>query len=531
MRNPPHLFEARPRRQRPQHRAIAVLCGLALIAAAGAGSGAVARASVFRVSVTKRSQTRPIRPDFLGLALEYRSIPALTGSDPKTVNPVLVQLIRNLVGHGRPVLRIGGQSGDRTWWPVAGTRRPPGITYDLTPRWMTSAHVLAQATDARLILGIGLEADRPRIGAVEARQLVKGVGRRYIDALEVGNEPELYPLVPWYRKLHGTAIPWYSHSGVPVYSRRPSYAPASFAQEFSRALGVLPGVPIAGPDTGSLSWLGGFRRFLASSSRVRTLTWHAYGLNQCVMEASSPLYPTVPNLLAPQASRAIVNGISPYVALAHRVGAAVRVDEMNSVTCNGRLGVSNTFASALWVMDSLFTIASHGIDGVNIHTFQNAANGLFDFDRSHGHWQGTVRPLYYGVLMFSQAAPPGSRLLRIRTGSQRQVRAWATLGSDHRTRVLLINDSLRRSTQALVRAGGRSGSVQRLRAPSAYATGAVTLGGERFAAHTETGILASPRTTIVSARAGVYSVALPAASAALLTIPAVTVRSASAAAH
>jgi hypothetical protein len=522
MRKPPQRFEARPR------RIVWALCLLVLIAAAGAGSGAVARASVFRVSVTKRSQTRPIRPDFLGLALEYRSIPALTGSGPQTVNPVLVQLIRNLVGHGRPVLRIGGQSGDRTWWPVAGMRRPPGITYDLTPRWMTSAHALAQATDARLILGVGLEADRPRIDAVEARQLLKRLGRRYIDALELGNEPELYPLVPWYRKLHGTAIPWYSHSGTPVYSRRPSYGSGSFAQEFSRALQVLPGVPIAGPDTGGLSWLDGFRRFVAPASQVRTLTWHAYGLNQCVMEASSPLYPTVPNLLAPQASRAIVNGISPYVALAHRGGAAFRVDEMNSVTCNGRLGVSNTFASALWVMDSLFTIAAHGIDGVNIHTFQNAANGLFDFDRSHGHWRGTVHPLYYGVLMFSQAAPPGSRLLRIHAGSQRQVRAWATLGPDHRTRVLLINDSLRRSTQALVRAGGRSGSVQRLRAPSAYATGAVTLGGERFAAHTETGIVPPPRMTLVGARSGVYSVALPAASAALLTIPAATARSASA---
>ncbi|HEY3727946.1 MAG TPA: glycosyl hydrolase family 79 C-terminal domain-containing protein [Solirubrobacteraceae bacterium] len=493
---------------------------MALTAVADCGWGAVARAAVFRVSVTKQRQSRPIRPDFLGLALEYRSIPALTGADPSSVNPVLVQLIRNLVAHGRPVLRIGGQSGDRTWWPVGGMRRPPGITYDLTPRWMTSAHALAQATNARLILGVGLEADRTRIDAVEARQLLKGVGRRYIDALEIGNEPELYPLIPWYRMLRGTAIPWYSHSGVPVYSRRPTYNSAAFEQEFSRTLQVLPQVPIAGPDTGILSWLGGSRRFLGPASRLRTVTWHAYGLNQCVMEASSPLYPTVPNLLRPQASRAIVNGISPYVALAHGAGASFRVDEMNSVTCNGRLGVSNTFASALWVMDSLFTIASHGVDGVNIHTFQNAANGLFDFDRSHGQWQGTVHPLYYGVLMFAQAAPPGSRLLQIHAGRQNQVRVWATIGADHRVRVLLINSSLRRSAQALVGAGGRSGSVERLRASSAYATGGVTLGSQSFAPHTQTGLLAPPQATVVTARSGVYSVGLPAASAALLTIPA-----------
>ncbi|HEY2258807.1 MAG TPA: glycosyl hydrolase family 79 C-terminal domain-containing protein [Solirubrobacteraceae bacterium] len=504
----------------PRGLAAAVISAVALVVGAGTSYDAVARASVFRVSVTRQPASRPIKPGFLGLALEYRSIPALTGTTPKTVNPVLVGLIRNLVGNGRPVLRIGGQSGDRTWWPIAGMRRPIGITYDLTPRWMASAHALAQAAGARLILGVGLEANRPRIDAVEAGQLLKGLGRRYIDALEIGNEPELYPLIPWFLNLHGKAVPWYSHFGVPVYSRRTTYGPGAFAQEFSRTLQVLPRIPIAGPDTGIVSWLGGFRGFVGPGSRVRILTWHAYGLNQCVMVASSPLYPTVSNLLRPQASRAVVNGISPYVALAHRFGASFRVDEMNSVTCNGRLGVSNTFASALWVMDSLFTIASRGVDGVNIHTFQNAANGLFDFHRSRGHWQGTVHPLYYGVLMFARAAPPGSRVLRIHAANQSQIRVWATIGADHRVRVLLINTSTGRSTQTLVRAPGRSGSVVRLRASSAYATGRVTLGGQRFAPRTESGALAPPRTEVANARGGAYSVRLPAASAALLTIPA-----------
>ncbi len=490
---------------------------MALIAAA-ASPAAAARTLEVRVSVGAPNG-RPVADGFLGLSLEYRSIPVYAGSDPAGVNPVLVQLIRNLVPHGRPVFRIGGQSTDRTWWPVAGAGQPLGVTYNLTPSWIRSARALAKATDAQYILGVNLEANRTRIAAAEARHLVSGLGRKYIAALEIGNEPELYTAVPWYHELNGTALPWYSKEGVPVFSRRPGYGPDAFDAEFSRTLPTLPLVPIAGPATGNVSWLDGFRRYLAPGSRVRSLTWHAYGLNQCITDPSSPYYPSVPNLLSLVASRSDVNGISPYVGLAHHVGASFRVEEMGSISCNGRLGVSNTFASALWVMDTLFTMAADGVDGAEMHTYPDAANGLFDFVGA-GHRQGTVHPLYYGALMFAQAAPSGSRLLRVGSGSQNQVRAWATLAPDHRIRVLLINDGVTRSALAQVRAPVAAGvaSVERLQASSVDATSGVTLGGQSFGARTSTGVLAPPQTSVLAPRSGTYRVALPAASAALLTL-------------
>ena len=204
-----------------------------MILALGACSGSAARADVFRISVGG-PRSRPLGSNLLGLALEYRSIPALVGSNPHSVNPVLVRLIRNLTPGGPVSLRIGGQSTDRTWWPVAGLRRPPGITYDLTPRWMARTRALAQAIDARMILGVGLEADRTAIDAVEAKQLLGGIDRRYVAAMEIGNEPELYTLVPWYRKLHGVPIPWYSHTRTPVFARPSDYGPVDFYGEFSR---------------------------------------------------------------------------------------------------------------------------------------------------------------------------------------------------------------------------------------------------------------------------------------------------------
>src|ERR1039458_4244719 len=52
----------------------------------------------------------PIRPGFLGLSFEFEAVRAYTGSDAAAINPVLVQLIRNLTPGQRPSLRIGGDS-------------------------------------------------------------------------------------------------------------------------------------------------------------------------------------------------------------------------------------------------------------------------------------------------------------------------------------------------------------------------------------------------------------------------------------
>lgn len=495
--------------------------GICLLVATKMAVAAAPAGAMLRVAVGG-PQSRPVPGDFLGLALEYRAIPAITGSGLAGINPVLVQLIRNLSPSTRPSLRIGGQSTDRSWWPVAGISRPRGITYNLTPSWMAAARSLAEATDARLILGVGLEADRPRIDAVESSHLLAGIGGRYLGALEIGNEPELYRVVPWYRALHGMPIPWYSKVGAGVFARGPGYNPRAFVSQFSRALAVLPRIPVAGPVTGLIPWINAFRAVVSPHSRVRMVTWHAYGLNQCVTDSTSPQFPSVPNLLSTTASRGFVKGIGPLVGLAHGARASFRVDEMNSVTCNGRLGVSNTFASALWVMDALFTLATDGVDGVNIHTYPQAANGLFDFQRSRGHWVANVHPIYYGLMMFAQAAPAGSRVLHIRAASQTQVRVRATSAPDHHIRVLLINDSLSRAANAVVSAPGAgrgTATLERLEARSAYASGHVALGGVSFGTRTATGRLPAVRTAAAVARAGTYRVSLPAASAALLTLP------------
>ncbi len=474
------------------------------------------------MAVAARSITRPIAPGFLGLALEYSGIRAWVGPGTAPPNPVLVQLIRNLDPVGRPVIRVGGLSTDHSWWPVPGMREPLGITFTLTPAWAQSLQSLARAVNAQLVLGVNLEADSPRLAQTEANAFVTWIGRRYIGALDIGNEPPLYPSMPWYRLRGHELFPWYTDIGTAVFGRGLSWGPAAYVADYARILDGLPRLPVAGPDTQRASWFAAYERFLAPRSRLRMLASHGYGLNNCVTNPASAAYPSVPHLLGDYALHDLLNTLIPYVGLAHANGATFRIDEMGSVTCNGRVGVSNTMASALWMASALFSAAQDGVDGVNLHTYMGLSNGLFDFtDSAHG-WTGAVHPLYYGALLFADAAPAGSHLLHVSLSGPTTLHGWATTGPGAVRHVLLVNDSTTDSAGVVVRAprgvlGTRPAQLERLSARSVSATDGITVGGRSFGAATTTGVLPAPVHDPVAPRRGTYRVTLPPGSAAVLT--------------
>jgi hypothetical protein len=495
---------------------------IAAFAALGLPGVAAARDRAVTMSVTPRAITQPIAPGFLGLALEYHGIRDWVGSGQSPPNPVLVQLIRNLAPRGRPVIRVGGLSTDHSWWPLAGVREPPGITFTLTPAWAQSLRSLVRALNARLVLGVNLEADSRRLAQAEAAAFLTWFGRREIAALDIGNEPPLYPSMPWYRRRGGTLFPWYTDIGTAVFGRGASWDPAAFVADYARILGVLPRVPIAGPDTQRAEWFAAFDRLLSPHSRVRMLVSHGYGLNNCITNPGSVFYPSIPHLLGDFALHDLLNTLAPYVGLAHANGATFRIDEMGSITCNGRAGVSDTMASALWAAAALFSVARDGVDGVNLHSYAGLSNGLFDFTDSARGWTGVVHPIYYGALLFARAAPAGSRLVRVSLNGPPQLHGWATVGPGRVRHVILLDDSTTHRVRVVVRAahgllGAGPAQLQRLSARSVAATGGITLGGRSFGRTTATGRLAAPVNDPVRSRGGGFPVTLPPASAVVLT--------------
>ena len=88
-------------------------------------------------------------PGFLGLSLEYKAIHQYTGRNPLAINPVLVELLRELAPGQSPVIRIGGDSTDQSWWPIRGVIPPGGVSYALTNGWLRTTRALAADLDAR----------------------------------------------------------------------------------------------------------------------------------------------------------------------------------------------------------------------------------------------------------------------------------------------------------------------------------------------------------------------------------------------
>jgi hypothetical protein len=243
---------------------------------------------------------------------------------------------------------------------------------------------------------------------------------------------------------------------------------------------------------------------------------HRYALG-CIPQQPA----TVSSLFSDTYTRDFTAGLGPALEAAHVHGLPIRIDEMQTVSCGGQAGLSDTFAAALWDLDVSFEAAQRGFNGVNFHTREGIANELFTFTHSHGTWTGRVSPDYYGLLAFAQAAPAGSALLGVDGPTSGPLHVWATRAPNGTVRAILINMALKSGRTIALSGPKHPGAVtvERLIAPSVGATGGVTLGGQRFADGTKSGVLSgAPRAIEVRrGRNGSYSVWVPPASAAIVT--------------
>ena len=136
---------------------------------------------------------------------------------------------------------------------------------------MRVAHSLASILRARLILGVDLEANSRAVAAAEANAMVGQIGRSYIDALELGNEPELYGSFGWYR----------SPAGAQVLGRPRGYDIPAYTGDFSALVAACPPCHWLAPAAaGPCGWRG-LGYFLRPSRGCELVTVHAYPLKHC----------------------------------------------------------------------------------------------------------------------------------------------------------------------------------------------------------------------------------------------------------
>ena len=444
---------------------------------------------------------------FLGIAAEVDTISDLSGSvaDPDTP---FVNLLRNL-SRGAPfLLRLGGNSGDDSWWPIPGMKKPPYL-HTLTARWGADVRALLEALGAKTILGVTLKVD-PKINAKIASAEVAGfdryVGASRIDEFELGNEPEFYPLSV-------------------VNGQRGLDTIADYGKNFSHIASALGEAPLAGPGSGSPHWLAKLGTILSDMpSRLKLVTVHAYAMKDC----SRLAHLSVSAFFA----RASIQGLADSIHGAVKAAAAhrkpLRVDEINGVSCGGQAGLSNSFAEALWALNVLPALWQAGVQGVSFQTVVNFRehiqmnfNQMITAKHSVSGWRVSVEPEYYGLLAFADAAPAGSHLLRISDPDLAHFFQFAVRAPDGSERVVLTNVGSVARTIGVTASGTRgTGSLSLLRAKSLRATGGTTLAGQSLSSRTGQ-LTGTPSLTLVRPNAkGVYGVRVPAHAAAILTLSA-----------
>jgi hypothetical protein len=357
-----------------------------------------------------------IGPAFAGLSYEKSELygPLFTAS-----NSDLIGMFKRL---GPSVLRIGGNSVDKNVWTPNGPGQTGG---QIAPSDVASLAAFVKATGWQCLYGINLGgaatgSTTPALAAEEVTYAAQQFGSSLL-GIEIGNECDLYGDAGNY-----FAGNWSLSQFLTLW------------RQFRTAiLASTPGVPITGPaDAGNEStWTVPFGQAV-TKSEITLLTQHYYRANGELATSTAAYLITPDPTLA--ADLAILE------AGAEGIGIPYRMSECNSFYNGGSSGVSDSYASSLWVIDYLFNCAQGGASGVNFHGGGDGP-GYTPIADNAGSVVG-ARPEFYGILLFTIAGQGTLYTTQISAGSL-NVTAYAVKSSSGDLNLIVVNKDLTQNLQ------------------------------------------------------------------------------------
>jgi hypothetical protein len=455
-----------------------------------------------------------IGDDFTGLSYESAQL-----GNPNFFfgeNGELAGFMRRLGTSG--VLRIGGNTSEYCYWtpnpskqanmpnvesirtgdkanpiafelatgPDTGHKAPAPV--NITPLAIRNLREFLDACGWKLIYGLNMGTGTEEDAAEEAAYVMDVAGSKLI-AFQLCNEPDLF-----YR------------NGI----RKADYDFGQFAGEWQRYYQAIrarvPHAPFAGPDTAyNNEWLVPF---------AKQFKHEAVFLSQHYYAEGPPTDPsmTIERLLRPNPTlQAEFEGMKEVM---NESGLPFRLAETNSCFQGGKPGVSDTFASALWGADLMYQLASEGGIGINFHGGGYGWYTPIAGTRANGF---LARPVYYGMLLFSQAG--AGQLVETKLEQSERaplLTAYALRGSTGAIKVAAFNKNPDRSVRLTIDPGQRAQRVSALRllAPRLDDTTDITFGGAPVGA---SGAWSATREETLSGENGAAVIELRAASAALVT--------------
>lgn len=337
--------------------------------------------------------------DFTGLSYEMGQLYNVEFFSPR--NTELIQGFRGLSEHG--VLRLGGHLSNITPWEGVGkddAKQVRGVRHGIEDYWewplvdpavqknkkgmltrraIENLRGFLDAVNWRLIYGFNFACGSAARAADEAAVVSDVMGKRLM-AFVVGNEPDGFGDDPFFRSKGYDFNQYFAEYETWVKTVRAR----------------VPHAPFAGPDTeGNVdTWVTEYARRTKGDAVMLTSHFYAMGpASDPRMTAERLLEKVNPSL------EAQIAGVR--IASADAGGTPYRMDEGNSCFGGGKDGVSNAYASALWVADYMLHVACAGFVGVNLH---GGGVGFYTPIESSGKSPAAPRPMYYGMQFAQQFA-------------------------------------------------------------------------------------------------------------------------------
>jgi len=430
-------------------------------------------------------QTHPgntISPNFEGLSFET----LVLAKNPEYLNPgntVFVNLIKNL---GPGLLRIGGGTSDKiTWTSTARTSSTP--PNNLTTTDIDQLSAFSKLIGWPVLFGLNLGTNQVAASANEAAYVYNSLGSN-LSGFQFGNEPN-----------------YFVANGL----RQGNYAANNFLDDwdiyYANVKAAAPQAFFAGPDVvqGS-NWVNSFAD--VEHNKVNLIDAHYY-----LEGPATSTYINYHDLLNTDFGLPIF--LQGLKSASSKYGLPYRVTECNNIWGGGKPGTSDVFASALWGLDFMWTVAENNGQGINFHD----GEGIFYSPLTMSAGVAVVHPEYYAMLAFSYAGSGGT-IIPIKMGNTGfSVSAFACVKADKSYSITLINKEENTNIAFDIQLSSSASSIQvaRLKAPSATSSDKVTFAGTAVNADgTFTPVAITPQTINQKD----FKINVPGGSAAVVTI-------------
>ncbi len=325
------------------------------------------------------------------------------------------------------IFRIGGSDADRVYYDFSDEpleEAPEGFEWVLTRDRFDAVFEFAEATGMEVMFtisagrGVRNEANEWQSDQAEVLLDHAAAEGHEVTLWELGNEPNAFGFIDGFSVDHDTFAADVARFRETVRERFPD----------ARIGGVSPAYwPLVGEPSGFL------RRFSIAGGvdALDIVTWHYYP-QQSLRCPGASLRAEEETLLNASALDEVLRWSEEIERFSE--GKPIWLGETGHAQCGGEPGLSNAYASTLWWLDQLGTLAHRGQEVVVRQTLSGGDYGIID--------ETTLNPNpdYWGTWMWRQLM--GADVLELeRSDEDEELRAFAHCHPDRtgEATILLLN--------------------------------------------------------------------------------------------